>query len=508
MATPNEKLADSLTALRELQNTGARVFRSSEISRVHRERLIEAGFLQEVIKGWVMSASPATGKGDTTPWFASFWEFCARYCEERFGADWHLAPEQSLLLHAEATAIPKQVIIYSPQGANNTLTLLFGTSFYDLKQKEMPPAADLAVKNGLRVFDLAAALIRVPESFFQRNPIEAQVALVSVRSASPLLERLLDGGHSVVASRLVGAFRAVGRKDIADEIESAMRAAHYEIRPSNPFEAAQVLAALDVGRPPIVARIEALWAQSRAAVSAAFPPPPGLPADAEQYMRDVEENYKHDAYHSLSIEGYTVSLELIERVRSGAWNPETDQSDKDNANALAARGYWQAFQAVKETITSILEGKPPGPLVSEAHRAWYREMFQPSVTAGIVPPRALAGYRNSPVFLRGSWHVPPRAEVVPDAMDALFTLLANEPEAAVRAVLGHWLIGYIHPFPDGNGRLARFLMNAMLASGGYPWTIVRKDDRDRYLQALEKASIDNDMGPFATFLAGRVGAPL
>jgi Fic family protein len=135
-------------------------------------------------------------------------------------------------------------------------------------------------------------------------------------------------------------------------------------------------------------------------------------------------------------------------------------------------------------------------------------MFQPSVTAGIVPPRALAGYRNGPVFLRGSWHVPPRSEVVPDAMDALFALLANEPEAAVRAVLGHWLIGYIHPFPDGNGRLARFLMNTMLASGGYPWTIVRKDDRDRYLEALEKASIDNDIGPFATFLAGRVGAPL
>jgi hypothetical protein len=508
MATPNEKLADSLTVLRGLQTTGARVFPSSDISRVHRERLIEAGFLQEVIKGWVMSSSPATSKGDTTPWFASFWEFCARYCEERFGADWHLAPEQSLLLHAEATAIPKQVIIYSPQGGNNTLTLLFGTSFYDLKQKDMPASGDLTLKNGLRVFDLAAALVRVPESFFQRYPIEAQVALVSLRSASPLLERLLDGGHSVVAGRLVGAFQAVGRGDVADEIERAMRAAHYEIRPSNPFEVKQILATLDVGKPPIVARIEALWAQSRDAVLAAFPAAPGLPADAEQYMRDVEENYKHDAYHSLSIEGYTVSLELIERVRSGGWNPEANQADKENANALAARGYWQAFQSVKTTIESILEGGAPGPLVSDAHRTWCREMFQPSVTAGIVLPRALAGYRNGPVFLRGSWHVPPRSEVVPDAMEALFDLLANEPEASVRAVLGHWLVGYIHPFPDGNGRLARFLMNTMLASGGYQWTIVRVEDRERYLQALERASIDNDIGQFASFLAERVGAPL
>jgi len=48
-------------------------------------------------------------------------------------------------------------------------------------------------------------------------------------------------------------------------------------------------------------------------------------------------------------------------------------------------------------------------------------------------------------------------------MPALFDLLEHEPEPGARAVLGHWLFGYIHPYPDGNGRMARFLMNAMLA---------------------------------------------
>jgi hypothetical protein len=50
---------------------------------------------------------------------------------------------------------------------------------------------------------------------------------------------------------------------------------------------------------------------------------------------------------------------------------------------------------------------------------------------------------------------------------------AHQREHGVRVVLGHWLLGYIHPYPDGNGRMARFLMNAMLASGGYPWTVIR-----------------------------------
>lgn len=52
--------------------------------------------------------------------------------------------------------------------------------------------------------------------------------------------------------------------------------------------------------------------------------------------------------------------------------------------------------------------------------------------------------------------------------------------------------------------MARFLMNAMLASGGYPWTIIRVEDRSAYLAALDRASIDLDIVPFADFVAQRV----
>jgi Fic family protein len=97
-----------------------------------------------------------------------------------------------------------------------------------------------------------------------------------------------------------------------------------------------------------------------------------------------------------------------------------------------------------------------------------------------------------------------RWEAVRDAMPALFDHLEKESEPSVRAVLGHWLFGYIHPYPDGNGRMARFLMNAMLASGGYPWTVIRVEDRDAYLAALDRASIDVNIKSFAAFIAERV----
>ena len=503
MATPNELLVTSLAALHKLQRDGRRVFQSSELSRVHRARLLQHGFIREVIRGWLISSSPGATKGDSTPWFASFWEFCARYCNDRFD-DWHLSAEQSLLRHAENTIIPAQVVVYSPKGTNNAIKLLFGTSIYDLKQAQMPPRAELVWHDGLRLFAPAAALTRVPESFFARYPVETQVVLSNVRDASEILTHLLEGGRSVVAGRLAGAFRRIGRTAIADEVVATMKSAGYAVRESAPFAPEQKFGTQLASAPPIVGRLHAMWEAMRVTVVEAFPKAPGLPKSRKTYLEFVDDIYKSDAYHSLSIEGYSVTPELIERVRSGKWKPEETGSDAESRNALAARGYWQAFQQVRKAVAEIIRGEPPGALVRSAHRDWYRELFQPCIVAGLIPATALAGYRRHPVFLRGSRYVPPRWEIVPDAMSALFDLLENEPEPSVRAVLGHWLFGYIHPYPDGNGRMARFLMNAFLASGGYSWTVIRVEDRADYLNALDRASIDLDIAPFVKYVAGRV----
>ena len=85
------------------------------------------------------------------------------------------------------------------------------------------------------------------------------------------------------------------------------------------------------------------------------------------------------AHHSLSIEGYHVSLELIERVRSGNWNPDNNEDDLNHRNALAARGYWQAFQSVEESIKKVLCGKNAGLTTRSDHGTWYRELFAPNL---------------------------------------------------------------------------------------------------------------------------------
>src|SRR2546421_6207957 len=504
MPSPNEKLAESLDVLKALQQGNRRVFRSEDLSRVHRERLVENGFLQEVMKGWLISSSPDSQAGESTPWHASFWEFCARYCDERFGEQWHLSPEQSLFLHGERTVILDQLVVHSPRATNNDIKLLFGTTLYDLKVAEMPATSALTVRDGLRLFSPAAALVRVPESFFQLYPIETQVVMASLADVSDLLRLLLNGGHSAKAGYLAKAFRQTGRGDLADEILRAMKGAGYDVRESSPFEAGHVFRRPRRPAVPIVGRIEMLWESMRGKVLAVFPKAPGLPTDNEAYLRFVSDIYRTDAYHSLSIEGYSVTPALVERVRQGGWDPEHDAGDRRNHDALAARGYWQAFQLVKNEVEKVIAGENPAALARAMHNDWYRELFQPSVTAGLVEAGALAGYRNIPVYLRGSRYVPPRCEAGRDAMPAFFDLLEKEPEPSVRAVLGHWLFGYVHPYPDGNGRMARFLMNVMLASGGYPWTVIRIRDRKPYLSALDRASTEMDIHPFATFIVHRV----
>ena len=100
--------------------------------------------------------------------------------------------------------------------------------------------------------------------------------------------------------------------------------------------------------------MQAMWQAMREPVMAVFPKAPGLPKDRGEYLKFVDEIYKSDAYHSLSIEGYSVTPELIERVRAGGWDPDNHDDDRKNRDALAARGYWQAFQAVKGSVAEII----------------------------------------------------------------------------------------------------------------------------------------------------------
>ena len=500
MASAAEKLASSLEQLKTLQSKGAVAIRSKDLSRTHRERLMKSGFLKQVIRGWYVPSRPEENAGESTAWYTSFWDFCAQYLSDRFGDDWSLSPEQSLILHAGDTKVPPQLLVRAPKAGNSKTDLPHNTSLFETKALIAQGQA-LEIRNGLRLFRAEDALILVPEIFFQNHPTEARTVLAIMPDASQLLGKLLDGGNTRAAGRLAGAFRSIGSEKIANEILSAMRAASHDVREINPFE--QSIAVPNAGRvtSPHVHRIRLKWESMREDVIALFPKALPITNDIDAYLQQMDDIYVTDAYHSLSIEGYRVSPELIEKVRSGTWNAEDNAEDRAQKDALAARGYWEAFQQVKKSVRAVLQGADASEVSERDLSDWYRSLFTPSVTAGILKASQLAGYRTSPIYIRQSQHVPMSAEAVRDCMPVFFDLLKAEKNAAVRIVLGHFIFVFIHPFVDGNGRIARFMMNVMMAAAGHPWTVVRVEQRADYMRALESASVQGDIRLFAALLA-------
>lgn len=504
MATPQERLAKALEALHTLQQAGKAVIRTSDLTRLERERLQTGGFIEPVIKGWYIPTRPDAAAGETTAWYASYWDFIREYLSDRFQDEWSLSPEQSLLIHAGQWRVPEQLLVRSPAAAGNVTRLLHQTTLFDLRIAGAQ-GPDLQIIDGLRLYSPEAALIAAGPGAYTTYPTELRTVLASRRDLGPLLERLLNGGHSVIAGRIAGACRNIGRDREADEILAAMRAAGYDVREADPFETRLPGYVYRRDESPSAQRIRLMWETMRSVILQRFPAPQQPRLGVERYLEAVEEIYVTDAYHSLSIEGYRVDATLIQRVRDGNWNPEANVADRAHRDALAARGYYDAFQSVKSSVRDVLTGANPGETAEHDHRGWYRQLFGPSVTAGLIPAGSLAGYRNGPVYIRGSRHVPLNPDAVRDAMTALFECLSTETEASVRIVLGHFIFVYIHPYLDGNGRMGRFLMNLMFAAGGYSWTVIPVQQRAAYMTALEQASAQQNIEPFTDFLAALVG---
>lgn len=495
------KLTDGLKALKELQDSGKTAIKTSDLTRQQRTILVSSGFLRPIVKGWYMPSRPGDNLGDSTPWHATMRDFIRGYCTERFGDQWFVSPEYSILLHNGTSISPRQVAVHSPLAKNGLLHLPDKCSIMDCKIYTMVPSEKIQTVEGVRVLSLPLALIRVPVAFFVNHSQDAHIALHQLRDASDLNRELIEGGHSTIAGRLAGALRAVGQGALADDILGTMRSAGFVVAESNPFKVVQPSLTFTRTQSPYVLRMRLMWQTMREVVLSVFPPEPGVPSDIDKYMNTVEENYKTDAYHSLSIEGYRVTAELIQKVATGNWNSDTSETDVEIKNAMAAHGYWLAHNEVKATIRTILGGANPGGAYRLDHGSWYRKLFAPNVEANILKASDLAGYRADKVFIRNALHVPPSQDAVRDMMPELCDLLESEPRAAVRAVLGHFMFVYIHPYMDGNGRLGRFLMNTMLASGGYPWTVIRMEQRSEYMAALEDASSRGEIMPFAEFIA-------
>jgi len=115
-------------------------------------------------------------------------------------------------------------------------------------------------------------------------------------------------------------------------------------------------------------------------------------------------------------------------------------------------------------------------------------------------------YRSVPVRLSGSMVVLPNPRKIPELMESFvqFISRAKEMHPVELAAEAHYQLVTIHPFVDGNGRTARLLMNLILMQNGFPPALIRKRDRLRYIQSLEKAQLGGNKETYFKLIAEAV----
>ncbi len=116
-------------------------------------------------------------------------------------------------------------------------------------------------------------------------------------------------------------------------------------------------------------------------------------------------------------------------------------------------------------------------------------------------------FREVGVLIQGAKHQPPDHRYVHDMADRFLERLSSENDAhpVVQAVWAHWTIARIHPFHDGNGRIARVWQDLILFRNRLTCAIIRPEDRDEYLFTLQ-AGDEGNFNPLTQLVAQRVSA--
>ena len=495
----NQLLAESLKIANDVCKDS--ILTSSDLERKHRERLIAARYLTEIIKGWYLLSTPEGGSGKTV-WYSSFWSFIKHYLSKRFGQDGYcVSAESSLSFHAGITTIPPQIIILTKKASNTTVELLHSTSILLITDANNFPT-QMEQHNGVNLMTIASAICRLTPSYYQNHPRNIEIVLkTSSLAVSEISNILLSQELISSAERIIGAYNKIGDTAKARQLTDDLKVAGFTLKTLDPFEKFVPTFGMSKVSSSYVGRIKQMWHMMRKQIIPMIPKDPGIKKrDLNKTVDAIRETYNKDAYHSLSIEGYQVTESLITQIESGEWDPQHVESDKKQYDALAAKGYSNSFKEVMNSIQEIYDGKSPGVVLEENLQSWYRQLHAPLLQANLIPSETLAGYRNQQVYIVNSRHVPPPSHAVLDCMEVLFSLLQNEESAWVKAVLGHFIFVFIHPYMDGNGRIGRFIMNLMFISGGYNWNVIRTEKRDDYILSLETASTKEDIVPFSTFI--------
>ncbi len=218
-----------------------------------------------------------------------------------------------------------------------------------------------------------------------------------------------------------------------------------------------------------------------------------------EYEQRIRQKFRLDwTYHSNSIEGNTLTFgetqKLILFDEYAANKPGRDNREIERHNKLLKE--LETIPDLKQVFTEanirafhkrILGGEPYySPALTSENKS----------TSRLITPGRYKQESNNVRTLTGEVFEFTSPLDTPSAMMELVKWANEEIESptlhpSVFASMLHYKFIYIHPFDDGNGRIARILMNIVLQMNGYPPVIIKVDAKERYYSALRDADIGN-----------------
>ena len=230
------------------------------------------------------------------------------------------------------------------------------------------------------------------------------------------------------------------------------------------------------------------------------------PLTPEQAGRAMQRLRIEWTYHSNAIEGnsltYGETRALLMHGVTAHGKPLKDHLDIRRHREVIE--YLEGFVRSGEPLTLAA--------IREMHRMLMGDTYEVSAETpdGERAKRDVRGGEfktlpNNVVTETGETHYYTTPQETPAAMTDLVDGLRQSDDAhpVVRAALFHHAFVEIHPFPDGNGRTARVLMNLLLMRAGYVPAVIRQEQRPAYYGALAAAD-GGDRQPIIEFMTGEL----
>ncbi|MCI5966798.1 MAG: Fic family protein [Tenericutes bacterium] len=194
---------------------------------------------------------------------------------------------------------------------------------------------------------------------------------------------------------------------------------------------------------------------------------------SKETLKSLKESINLEwTYNSNGIEGNTLTLRETQVVLEGI-----TVGGKSIKEHLEAINHEQAILFLDELVKD-----------NEPITEWNIKNIHGLILKEIDNENA-GKYRGENVTIKGATHIPPDYLKVPELMEKLILTYNtwNEYHPIIQAALLHGELVKIHPFIDGNGRTSRLLMNLDLMNSGYNPVIIKKEDRLKYYESLDKA---------------------